>query len=61
MLDIIEHLISPENFCDELRRRAQANLAVKIVMSTGNVGFLVTRFMSLFSASSTTTSAASSI
>ena len=45
ILDIIEHLISPENFCDELRRRAQSNLAVKIVISTGNVGYIVTRLM----------------
>ena len=48
VLDIIEHLISPERFCDELRRRAQENLAVKIIISTGNVGFLVTRFMLFF-------------
>lgn len=45
VLDIIEHLISPEKFCDELRRRAQANRGLKIVISTGNVGFVVTRLM----------------
>ncbi len=45
ILDIIEHLISPEKFCDELRARAQGNLSLKIVISTGNVGFIVTRFM----------------
>ncbi len=45
ILDIIEHLASPEKFCDELRQRAQSNLNVKIVLSTGNVAFLVTRFM----------------
>lgn len=45
LLDIIEHLISPENFCDELRLRAQANPGVKIVISTGNIGFCVTRLM----------------
>lgn len=44
-LDIIEHLQSPEAFCDELRRRAQANLGLKIVISTGNIGFVVTRLM----------------
>ena len=48
ILDIIEHLISPEKFCDELRRRAQSNLAVKIVISTGNIGFFVTRLMLFF-------------
>lgn len=45
VLDIIEHLASPEKFCDHLRQRAQSNLNVKIVISTGNVAFLVTRFM----------------
>ena len=45
ILDIIEHLNSPEKFCDELRRRAQSNLQLKIVISTGNVGFIVTRLM----------------
>ncbi|MES2693161.1 MAG: bifunctional glycosyltransferase/class I SAM-dependent methyltransferase [Verrucomicrobiota bacterium] len=45
LLDIIEHLISPEKFCQELRRHAQANLNVKIVISTANIGFIVTRFM----------------
>ena len=37
VLDIIEHLISPEKFCVELRQRAQSNLDVKIIISTGNV------------------------
>ncbi|MEY2879266.1 MAG: hypothetical protein RLZZ15_1646 [Verrucomicrobiota bacterium] len=45
LLDIIEHLVSPEKFCDELRRRAQSNLSLKIIISTGNIGFLVTRLM----------------
>jgi hypothetical protein len=45
LLDIIEHLISPENFCVELRRRMQTNLSANIVLSTGNVGFFVTRLM----------------
>lgn len=43
ILDVIEHLSSPENFCDQLRRAAQQNLQVKIVMSTCNIGFIVTR------------------
>ena len=47
ILDIIEHLISPEKFCDALRARAQGNLSLKIVISTGNVGFIVTRLMLL--------------
>ena len=45
VLDIIEHLAAPEKFCDELRRRAQSNLGLKIVISTGNIGYLVTRVM----------------
>ena len=45
LLDIIEHLTSPDKFCDELRRRAQSNLSVKILISTGNIGFFVTRLM----------------
>lgn len=48
LLDIIEHLISPEAFCAELRRRTQGNLDVKIVISTGNIGFFVTRAMLFF-------------
>jgi glycosyltransferase involved in cell wall biosynthesis len=45
VLDVIEHLRSPEKFCEKLRSLAQENLGVKIVLSTGNVGFCVTRFM----------------
>ena len=47
VLDIIEHLISPEAFCDTLRRRVQENPNLRIVISTGNVGFIVTRLMLL--------------
>ena len=47
VLDIIEHLISPETFCDTLRRRAQENPNLRVVISTGNVGFIVTRLMLL--------------
>lgn len=45
LLDIIEHLGSPEKFCQELRRHAQENLEVKIVISTANIGYIVTRLM----------------
>jgi glycosyltransferase involved in cell wall biosynthesis len=45
VLDIIEHLVEPEKFCKELRRRAQANLDIKVVISTGNIGYVVTRVM----------------
>jgi len=45
LLDIIEHLNSPEKFCDRLRQLAQGNLDVRFVISTGNIGFFVTRLM----------------
>lgn len=45
VLDIIEHLVSPEKFCDQLRAAAQENLNLKIVMSTGNIGFVFPRLM----------------
>ncbi len=48
VLDIIEHLGSPENFCVALRQCAQSNLQVKIVISTGNIAFFVTRLMLFF-------------
>jgi len=47
LLDIVEHLGSPEKFCAELRRHAQENPALKVVISTGNIGFVVTRLMLL--------------
>jgi hypothetical protein len=45
LLDIIEHLVSPEKFCDQLRAATQSNLRVRVIISTGNIGFLVTRLM----------------
>ena len=45
LLDIIEHLVSPEKFCDQLRAATQSNLHVRVIISTGNIGFLVTRLM----------------
>jgi glycosyltransferase involved in cell wall biosynthesis len=45
VLDVIEHLTSPEKFCEQLRRAAQENLQVKIILSTANIGFFVTRGM----------------
>jgi glycosyltransferase involved in cell wall biosynthesis/2-polyprenyl-3-methyl-5-hydroxy-6-metoxy-1,4-benzoquinol methylase len=45
LLDVIEHQQSPEKFCQELRRFAQRNLGAKIIISTGNIGFFVTRLM----------------
>jgi glycosyltransferase involved in cell wall biosynthesis len=42
MLDVIEHVISPEDFLDELRSRLTRG---ELIISTGNVAFLVTRLM----------------
>jgi glycosyltransferase involved in cell wall biosynthesis len=47
VLDVIEHLVSPEKFCDQLRRATQQNLGIKIIMSTANIGFIVPRLMLL--------------
>jgi hypothetical protein len=45
MLDIIEHVVSLEDFLDELRSRMTHG---ELIISTGNVAFLVTRFMLMF-------------
>lgn len=47
LIDVLEHLSSPETFCTKLREVAQQNLSVRIVLSAGNVGFFVTRLMLL--------------
>jgi hypothetical protein len=48
LLDIIEHLRSPERFLDSLRQSRVAGNQVKVIMSTGNVAFIVTRLGLLF-------------
>ena len=48
LLDIIEHLRSPERFVETLRQSWRRGADVKIIVSTGNVGFLVTRMALLF-------------
>jgi glycosyltransferase involved in cell wall biosynthesis len=47
MLDVIEHLTDPEAFVIALRQRLSGNQKVKLLVSTGNVGFLVLRLMLL--------------
>jgi glycosyltransferase involved in cell wall biosynthesis len=47
LLDVIEHLPSPERFIDQLRARLKFCPHVMIVVSTGNIGFFITRFMLL--------------
>jgi glycosyltransferase involved in cell wall biosynthesis len=48
LLDIIEHLRSPERFVEKLRRSCQGEADVKIIASTGNIGFFFTRMALLF-------------
>ena len=43
MLDVIEHLADPEAFMDELRQACEMNPSLRLVMSTGNIGFILTR------------------
>ena len=42
LLDVIEHFVSPEDFLDELRTNLTRG---EVIISTGNVAFLVTRLM----------------
>ena len=49
LLDVIEHLASPEAFVERLRRRAEARAeAPRLLVSTANIGFLINRLMLLF-------------
>ena len=49
LLDVIEHLASPEAFVDGLRDSMKYCTATKIiVVSTPNVGFIIIRLMMLF-------------
>ena len=47
LLDIIEHLRSPEQFIDSLRKSRRQAEDTTVIVSTGNIGFLVTRLMLL--------------
>jgi hypothetical protein len=48
LLDVIEHLAEPEKFANRLRAACSASPTTRIIVSTGNVGFVVTRMMLLF-------------
>jgi SAM-dependent methyltransferase len=48
LLDIVEHLNSPERFLDSLRQCRASDGTVKVILSTGNIAFFVTRFALLF-------------
>ena len=47
MLDVIEHLSEPEKFMERLQQAMSAMPDARLVLSTGNVGFFVTRLMLL--------------
>jgi 2-polyprenyl-3-methyl-5-hydroxy-6-metoxy-1,4-benzoquinol methylase len=47
LLDVIEHLTSPERFLDQLYESLSRNPEVEIIMSTANIGFIVPRLMLL--------------
>jgi glycosyltransferase involved in cell wall biosynthesis len=47
MLDIIEHLNSPEMFIKRLRIATSNNPALKIIVTTGNIGFIIQRLLLL--------------
>ena len=47
LLDIIEHLNSPESFMDHLRRTSYSNRETIILVSVPNVAFFMVRFMLL--------------
>lgn len=43
LLDIVEHLRSPERLLDTLRRARRTGTDLTVIFSTGNIAFLVTR------------------
>jgi glycosyltransferase involved in cell wall biosynthesis len=47
LLDVIEHLASPERFVEELREAAKLAPRTTLLVSTANIGFLVNRLMLL--------------
>ncbi len=47
LLDVIEHLQSPESFVDALRACRKQATETRVIVSTGNVAFLVTRLLLL--------------
>lgn len=47
MLDVIEHLASPERFLDQLHESLSHNPNIQIIISTANIGFIIPRLMLL--------------
>jgi glycosyltransferase involved in cell wall biosynthesis len=48
LLDVIEHLKNPEAFAEKLHEACAFNWNIKLIISTGNVGFIIPRLMHLF-------------
>lgn len=48
MLDVIEHLLAPEAFASRLSRISGSAQDTRMIVSTGNVAFLIVRLMLLF-------------
>ena len=48
LLDIVEHLKAPEAFVARIAEAAKLSPGVRIVLTTPNIGFVVTRMMHLF-------------
>jgi len=47
LLDVIEHLASPERFVEQLREAMKFAPTTRLLVSTGNVGFVINRLMHL--------------
>jgi glycosyltransferase involved in cell wall biosynthesis len=47
LLDVIEHLASPEKFLEQLREKLSLNPASELILSTANIGFIIIRLMLL--------------
>jgi glycosyltransferase involved in cell wall biosynthesis len=47
MLDVVEHLHAPERFVDDFVVAAARNPAIQVIVSTGNVAFVLVRLMLL--------------
>jgi glycosyltransferase involved in cell wall biosynthesis len=47
LLDVLEHLASPETFIEQLRTALSLNPNVRLLVSTANIGFVVNRLMLL--------------
>jgi len=48
LLDVLEHLSEPEIFLQKMRAQARSGPDLKVVASTGNIAFILTRLLHLF-------------